>query len=168
MCVDEKWRRWRLRERVPAAAVPVAAQTLYDEFVKDALSPSFRHMGFIGSGGRYSIKSETCWALLGLQKSAYSDGREVRFTASLLVASHNSWQALRAASPHLPERPAPGTLYGRGIAQSRIGPLLPEGEDLWWRVYDGVELAVVADDVVSAIRAHGLPRLRDQIKLAEG
>jgi hypothetical protein len=85
--VDEKWLAWRTRRRVAAAAVSAAAQDLYDQLVKQSLSPALRSLGFTGSGGRYSLRNEDCWVLVGFQKSAYSDGDEVRFTVNLLVAT---------------------------------------------------------------------------------
>jgi hypothetical protein len=100
---------------------------------------------------------------LGLQKSVYSDGREVRFTAKPLVANKETWAAPRAEKAYLPERPAPGTVYGDQVAQERIGSLLPADEDISWRVYDGVDLDAVAQDLITGIERHGLPWLRDQM-----
>ncbi len=44
--------------------------------VKDLISPALRTMGFKGSGGRYQLPSEDQWALLGFQKSTFSDALE--------------------------------------------------------------------------------------------
>jgi hypothetical protein len=161
--MDSKWMQWRTRQRVPASSVPVRAQHLYDDMVKRLISPGLRQLGFTGSGGRYSLRADGCWSLLGLQKSVYSDGHEVRFTANLMVANKETWAGLRAEKPYLPERPAPGTLYGDQIAQKRIGSLLPAVEDTWWRVYDGVDLDAVANDVITGIGQHGLPWMRGQM-----
>ena len=164
MLVDlNEWWRWRTRQRVPASAVPVPAQALYDGLVKMTLSPAFRAMGFKGSGGRYALRSDGCWALLGLQKSAYSDGKEVQFTANLLVASKSVWTTMREQQPNLPERPAPSTDYGDGVATRRIGQLLPEAADTWWRVHDGADLEAVAQDITTSVEAYGLPWMRQQL-----
>lgn len=159
----ERWLRWRTRTRVPAAAVPRAAQTVYDDLLKGVLSPAFRALGFTGSAGRYSLGADGCWALLGMQKSAYSDGNEVRFTANLFVANKERWASMLAEKPYLPKRPAPSTSYGEGIAQSRIGQLLPDPADTWWRLYDGVDLGAVAEDVTTSIERYALPWLREQL-----
>jgi hypothetical protein len=161
--VDEKWLAWRTRRRVAAAAVSVAAQDLYDQLVKQSLSPALRGLGFTGSGGRYSLRNEDCWALVGLQKSAYSDGHEVRFTVNLLVANKQAWDALRAEKTYLPRRPAPGTRYGYEVAQSRIGDLLPDRADAWWRIYNGVDINSVAQDVIASVERFGVPWLREQL-----
>lgn len=157
------WMRWRTRRRASAAAVPGAAQGLYRDLVRGALSPAFRTLGFSGSGGRYSLPADGCWALLGLQKSVYSDRQEVRFTANLLVANRATWASLRAQMGYLPERPAPSTLYGDKIAQSRIGDLLPDAADTWWRIYAGVDLDAVGQDVITSIERYGLPWLRREM-----
>jgi hypothetical protein len=139
------------------------AQNLYDTLVKTKLSPALREMGFIGSGGRYSLRAEACWSLLGLQKSAYSDREEVRFTVNLLVVNKGVWASMRSDKDYLPEKPAPGALYGQHVAQARLGTLLPHGEDTWWRVYTGVNLEAVAEDLLTGIELYGLPWLRAQM-----
>src|SRR6478609_3796415 len=103
--VPVDWLRWRTRDEAPPPAVFVPMQTVYKDLVKEMLSPGFRRLGLIGSGGRYSLKSDCCWALLGLQKSAFSDASDVRFTANLLVVSRAAWSTTRADRPDRPERP---------------------------------------------------------------
>jgi hypothetical protein len=140
-------------------------QTVYNDLVKGKLSPGFRRFGFIGSGGRYSLKSDCCWALLGLQKSAYSDAREVQFTANLLVVSRAAWSEMRADRPGRPERPAASTKYGPPVAIERIGFLLPDPVDLWWRLTTDVDISAVADDVLEKVERYGLPWLQQQMRL---
>ena len=60
----------------------------------------------------------------------------------------------------MPNRPAPGTIYGGSVAQTRIGTLLPDGTDKWWRVHDGASSLAIAQDVLADVEAHGLPWLR--------
>ena len=108
--MDGKWLRWPTRKRVSANAVGVAAQSIYQDIVKDSLSPALRQLGFKGSGGRYSLPCAHCWAQLGFQKSVYSDAEEVQFTANLQVVNTSDWAEARTERPYLPERPAPGTI----------------------------------------------------------
>ena len=75
------------------------------------------------------MDSPDCWALLSLQKSAYSDAAEVQFTVNLLIANKAEWVAARTERPHLPQRPAAGTIYGEPAIQERIGMLMPESAD---------------------------------------
>jgi hypothetical protein len=157
--VDPRWLGWRTRRRVPASEVPVTSQAIYDCLVKDCLSPRFRQLGLTGSSGRYSLRCERCWVLMGLQKSRYSDAAEVQFTMNLLVVNKALWASTRASRPYLAERPAPSALYGDPVAQTRIGSLLPGGEDKWWRVFDGVDVGAVANDVFTETEGYALPWL---------
>ncbi|MGD9955239.1 MAG: DUF4304 domain-containing protein [Candidatus Nanopelagicales bacterium] len=131
--------------------------------MKEYLSPALRDLGFRGSGGRYSLPIETpVWALLGLQKSTYSDKAEVRFTVNLLVVSRESWTVARQAKSHLPEKPSAGVIYGSGVAQTRLGPLHPDGADKWWRVMAGSLPTAVAEDVIQDVSTLAMPWLRDE------
>ncbi len=131
--------------------------------VKDFLSPGLRGMGFTGSGGRYSLASPECWALVSLQKSAYSDAAVIKFTVNLLVANKADWLAARVARPYLPERPSAGTQYEKPAVSQRIGILTPDHLDKWWRVSFAVDLEAVSNEVLRDIRECGLPWLRQQL-----
>lgn len=163
--MDGKWLQWRTRKRVPATAVEVTAQVMYQRLVKDSLSPALRDLGFKGSGGRYSLPSSRCWAQLGLQKSAYSDAKEVQFTANLQVVNSADWAEARTRRPHLPQRPAPSTMYGADVgADTRIGSLTPDGADKWWRVYREVDIPVVVNDFIHDVREYAMPWFAEQIR----
>lgn len=162
--MDSEWREWRLRPKTPGSAVEVTAQAMYAALVKDVLSPGFRDLGLKGSGGRYALASPGFWALMSLQKSAYSDAIEIQFTVNLLAVNREAWEAARAERPHLPERPAAGVLYGEPTAWERIGRLTPDRADKWWRIDDGVDKAEVAADVLHDVRQFALPWLREQLR----
>jgi len=162
--VDDKGRRSRLRPKTPGSAVEVTAQAMYAALVKDVLSPGFRELGLKGSGGRYALASPGVWALMSLQKSAYSDATEIRFTVNLLAANKEAWDAARAERPYLPERPAAGVVYGEPTAWARIGTVTPERADKWWRIHAGVDQAVVAAEVLHDVREFALPWLREQLR----
>ena len=161
------WLRWRTRRKTPASEVAVPAQAVYDELVKATISPGIRSHGLSGSGGRYALRCEPCWVLASLQKSSYSDAAEVQFTLNLLVVNRATWGAARADRPYLPDRPSPGTIYSVGESQTRIGKLLPDGADKWWRIHGGVDPGAVADDFLHDFEQYGLPWLRRQM-LAQG
>lgn len=165
--MDDKWLAWRTRRRVRADEVGVTAQSLYDALVKEHLSPGLRALGFKGSSGRYALAGVPPFALLGLQKSSYSDAAEVQFTANLMVVSEDAWQASRSQRPHYPKRPSPGTLYGDSVPQARIGSLTPSGEDKWWRVTSPELLSEVARDFLNDVEAYGVPWMRSQLGAAD-
>ena len=129
--------------------------------VRDLLGPAFRELGLRGSGGRYSLAHESGWALVSLQKSAYSDQSEILFTVNLLAVSRPAWEAARRERTHLPQKPSAGVRYGVGEAETRLGLLLPGAEDTWWRVVAGSDLIPVAAAVTSAVQSYGVPWLRE-------
>lgn len=141
----------------------MTAQALYAAMLKERISPALRSLGLAGSGGRYSMKSESHWALIGFQKSAYSDRSEVRFTVNLLVVSRADWATLSAERSWNRERPAAGTYYGPRVANQRLGALVGSHEDKWWRVYAGQDMDLVASEVIGDLANVGLPWLQARI-----
>lgn len=132
--------------------------------IKDEISPAVRHLGLRGSAGRYVLPSETHWALVGFQKSAYSDALEIQFTINLTAISFAVWESMVKQRPHLGKRPKPSVVYGDWAPQTRIGPLLPDPADKWWRVRQGRPTTPVAEDAMSDLAIYGLPWLRSRIE----
>jgi Domain of unknown function (DUF4304) len=140
------------------------AQDTYAAMLKTLIAPGLRALGFKGSGQNYRLPSDDYWAMLGFQKSTSSDASHVRFTGNVVVVSRSGWDAVRAESPHLPERPTATTYWGTFVWQKRIGALLPGGEDLWWEVEAGSDAAELADAILWAIRDYVLPAMKRQMK----
>jgi hypothetical protein len=65
----------------------VTAQETYREMMKTQVAPALRGLGFKGSGQNYELPSPGHWAMLGFQKSAWSDASALRFTVNVLVVS---------------------------------------------------------------------------------
>jgi hypothetical protein len=131
--------------------------------MKATFTLALRGEGLRGSGGRFELPSENYRAQLGFQKSAYSEGQEVRFTVNLSVIRRDEWEALAAAKPYLGERPTPSTKYGAWADQVRIGKLAPDGEDKWWRIVRGVNSSDVRDDAAHDLLIYGVPWLRERL-----
>jgi len=140
------------------------AQETYNDLLKTLIAPSLRAIGFKGSGQNYRLPSDDHRAMLGFQKSTSSDASHVRFTANVLVVSRSAWDAARAESPHLPERPTATTYWGTYVWQKRIGALLSGGEDMWWDVEAGANEAELPHAIVWAVRDYVLPAMRRQMK----
>jgi hypothetical protein len=157
----QKWMSWRLRPKVSAAEVARPVQESYKAMVKNLLSPELRAMGFKGSGGRYSLPSEECWALLGFQKSTYSDAVKLQFTVNLAVVTRSDWAALRASEPFHPEKPSAQLGTSKAGHNVRIGQLYSdEPGDWWWSMRSDADSAEVASSVLDGIREYGLPWMR--------
>lgn len=137
-------------------------QQVYADLMKTRFAPALRRAGLKGSAGRFQLPSDKYWALLGFQKSAYSDSTEVQFTVNLSVISRDVWTEQVSARTDLGAQPKPGTFYGSWAEQIRIGKLTPTGEDVWWPIKRGIDPEPVAALVVSTLLELGLPWLKSK------
>jgi cold shock CspA family protein len=101
------------------------AQDTYREMMKTQVAPGLRALGFKGSGQKYELPSPDHWAMLGFQKSAWSDASALRFTVNVLVVSRAAWETERTQRSYVPSRPTANRLWGAFVWQRRIGTLLP-------------------------------------------
>jgi hypothetical protein len=65
----------------------------------------------------------------------------------------------------MPERPSANTYAGPG-EQIRIGALIPVSDldwDRWWHLDGRVPPEAIAEEVLAAVRDHGLPWFRGRI-----
>ena len=131
--------------------------------MREQVAPRLRMLGFKGSGQRFTLPSETHWALLGFQRSAWGDSNEGRFTINLTVVSKDAWEASRADRPHRGPSPAPNAFEGAPAWEVRIGMLASERFDSWWPVRAGEPTERVAGEVVRAVDDYALPEMRRQI-----
>jgi hypothetical protein len=133
------------------------AQEAFKEMLQSAISPALRALGFKGSGQTFELADERFWALLGFQKSLASDRSMVKFTVNFCVIDKAQYSAREEAS-YLPPKPMPNIRGGPGWWE-RIGEVLPQRHDVWWTLRGG-PAAALAQKVVLAIAAHGLPAMR--------
>jgi hypothetical protein len=140
------------------------AQGTFSDLIKTLVAPGLRALGFNGSGQNYQLPSDDHWAMLGFQKSTSSSANRVRFTVNVLVVSRRTWEAARAETSYLPERPTANTFWGTFVWQHRIGELLPGIGDVWWDVEADVDAAELADAVLWAVRDYVVPAMHQQMK----
>jgi hypothetical protein len=155
---------WKHRQRRPVSnAQGMTSQQMYAVLMKTVFAPALRDVGLHGSGGRFELPSETQYAQLGFQKSAYSDRDEVRFTVNLSIISRDEWDAQVAVKPYLGRLPSPNTTYGTWADQERIGKLRPDGNDKWWRIMRGTDAGAARDDALFDLLTYGVPWLKARI-----
>jgi hypothetical protein len=160
----ERFKAWKYRPKEASDETDfLTPQQTYAEWMRATFGPALRTQGLRGSGGRFHLPTDVYWAQLGFQKSAFSDGQEVRFTVNLSVIRRDVWAEQTAAQPHLGEEPSPNTKYGAWAHQVRIGKLTPDGEDKWWRIVRGVASTDVRDDAVHDLLTLGVPWLRKRL-----
>ena len=87
----------------------------------------------------------------------------MQFTVNLLVVRRDEWESLVAEHPYYGAKPSASVLYSEPVRSTRIGFLLEEPGDRWWRIYEGHDIDRVRSEVVSALIDKGLPWLREQI-----
>lgn len=156
--------KYRRRQPIPDDDPQPSPQEVYAGLMKSTFAPALRHEGLRGSNGRFELPSDTHWVQLGFQKSSYSDRHELRFTINLLVIRRDEWANQIATRPYLSQRPTPTNHYGPWATdQIRIGTLTAEGEDKWWRIVRGQDVAPVVDDVLADILI-GVQWLRERAK----
>src|SRR5947209_7169681 len=64
-----------------------SAQETFKRMMREQVAPQLRALGFKGSGQRFTLPSDSHWALLGFQRSAWGDSRKGKFTINLTVVS---------------------------------------------------------------------------------
>ena len=131
--------------------------------LRDRIAPALRTLGFKGSGPVFSLPNEKHHAMLGFQKSVSSTASEIRFTVNALVVSKDAWKKAREEWSYIPQRPSPNASWGDFVWQSRMGHLLPEREDAWWRLSASADVERLAGELVDAIQEYMLPEIRQRI-----
>jgi len=137
-------------------------QDIFKELLKNSVAPRLRECGLKGSGQNYSIKSDSHWALIGLQKSMFSDSTGLKFTINLYVVSKAEWEATRQDRSYLPAKPTANVHWPVGWVK-RIGYLMPQGQDYWWSVDSTTNLQGLVSEVVEAICNKAVPAMQEQI-----
>lgn len=132
--------------------------------MKESFGPALRNAGMRGTGGSFSLPSDTHFALLGFQKSQFSDASCVKFTVNIKVVERPVWDRMRGDRPRLPTKPAPNTGYGNFEWHQRIGKLLPDHEDKWWHLRRGEDNAATIAEVVEVLTTIAVPALRRQVR----
>jgi hypothetical protein len=128
------------------------AQQNFSAMAKNEIAPRLRQLGFKGSGQKFRFPSERHLLALDIQKSAWNDSLEVRFTVNLSAEVLDT--ALRVGEAESPARSF--------THRERLG-MLARGRDYWWTVpAEGLTLGI-AEEVVREVRDFGVPWLRQQV-----
>lgn len=120
-------------------------------------------MGFKGSGQEFVLPDDQHWALLGIQRSRWSDSKDLELTIQLTVADKKVWEQLSAERDYRTQRPRSTSFYGPGIWQKRLANLLPEGGDKWWHVTPDADIRSLATELATAVEQYGLPAMRAEM-----
>lgn len=140
------------------------AQETFKRMMREQIAPKLRALGFKGSGQKFVLTSDSHWALVGFQRSAWGSSAEGRFTINLTAVSKSAWEQSRAEHPHRGSMPQANAFEGAPAWAARIGRLMPDSRDQWWTVSAGARTDDVAAEVIDAVESYALPELRRQIE----
>lgn len=90
---------------------------------------------------------------------------QLRFTINVAAVPKGKWQEMLDAGAKYPARPSPNKVYGKWAWWSRIGALMPGGQDFWWNVTHETSPDDLAGKVVSACTDYALPALSERRRL---
>lgn len=142
----------------------LTAQQALKEMLKKQVSPALRREGLRGSGGNYVMPSESHWVLIGFQRSTSSDASAVKFTVNCKVVRRDVWSHMQEERPYIGTTPSANIGAGSFEWYRRIGELMPEADDKWWWLRSEDDSALIATEVLEAIRTHALPVLRAEVE----
>jgi hypothetical protein len=138
--------------------VTPTAIELFAEMIKAVIRPGLQELGFKGSGTTFVWPAERKFALVGIQKSRFSNRTSVQFTLNVTVADADAWNRRRAKDRGLPKRPAPNTFHA-GMWQRRVGKLMPAPTDHWWRLDRESDIDDVGQNVVDVVAKYVVPAI---------
>lgn len=119
-----------------------------------AVVPVLKPLGFKRSGTTFRRERDECIQVVNVQSSQWNDRAAARCTINLGVffpAVHTELQDLDQSNVS-----ANGPLANQCHLQSRIGELLADGEDIWWRLRPSEPPDAVAAAVEAALSGPGL------------
>ena len=140
-------------------------QEIFKSLLKEMIAPRLREEGLKGSGQNYAIPSDNYWALIGFQKSMFSDSQEINFTINLYVVNKQEWEKARVERSYFPAKPTSTTQWGIGWSR-RIGFLFPERSDHWWTLNMTTDLGKLSDQVIESIVKLAVPAMNEEMKNA--
>ena len=140
------------------------AQNHFKEMLRYQIAPAIRAEGFKGSGSEYALPDPDYLAMLGFQRSTYSNGDELKFTVNLKVVSRSAWADARSEISYLPVSPRVNVRYsGAPEWTTRIGLLMSQPHDHWWTLRAEDDPLPIAGEIMVVVRTLAIPALRDQI-----
>ena len=154
------------------------AQVSFARLMAETVAPPFKRAGFKKQGLNFRLQTSMSWMVFNIQKSQWNDAEDISFTGNLGVRFHEVHRLHLLEVGDLPDGPA---AESNCHWRARLGDLMPEPHDHWWRVIDDrtadraarelvplldaaiVKLRAVADDVamqkskIEYLRSGGSP-----------
>ncbi len=98
-----------------------------------------------------------CWGVINFQKSRYSAADEKSFTINLAIASKRILQYQGEPTT------VPPPSYACHWAEIRIGSLMSDRKDKWWKLSDEASYALVEGEVREALSDLAIPLIKPHL-----
>jgi hypothetical protein len=121
------------------------------EVSRYAHSERLKAAGFRRTGAHMYRSSDDLFHGIHFQGSQWGTADEGRFTVNLVVTSPALYEGWTGKS--LPSNPATALFP----VVERIGSLMPDNKDHWWRVSTSTDVPALAEEVLRALTQHALP-----------
>lgn len=133
------------------------AQVSFARLVAETVAPAFKRAGFKKQGLNFRLQTSTAWMVLNIQKSQWNDAEDISFTGNMGVRFHEVHRLHLLQVSDVQDGPA-------GVVNchwsERIGDLMPEPHDHWWRVIDDRSADRAAKELAPLLAAV-IVKLRD-------
>ena len=121
-----------------------------------SISSVLKEKGFLKQGNTFYIRGNDNFGMLNFQKSRSSSIHEILFTINIGV----SLTRLRKFNKeNLDKKPAIESCHWK----KRIGFLLPEKRDYWWRIDNNTSIKEMAGEIINVILNLATPEILDHL-----
>jgi hypothetical protein len=128
----------------------------------EASAATLKREGFSRSGQTFFLQADGNWGLVNFQRTMGSSRVQIIFTINLGIASA---RLLKIFPP--PRARATGRNTRPGIWdchwQERIGHLLPERKDIWWKIGINSQIERLGDQINTYLRELAIPEIKKYI-----
>lgn len=122
-----------------------------DAMVRDGLTPFLKTFGFRRRGNSFARTFAYGFDVLGLQKSQWGNREATSFTVNLGVCWTRAQALLGRSVDKMPFTNSHCTVFGR------IGCVMPEHRDFWWKIQWETPLDSVQLDLLERIDRYVIP-----------
>lgn len=113
--------------------------------------------GFRRKSQNFICETPECWGVINFQKSRYSAEDEKSFTVNLAIASKSILEYYGDRTN------APPPSYACHWGEIRIGSLMPEAKDKWWRLSGEASYASIEGEVSEVLSDLAIPLIKRHV-----
>jgi hypothetical protein len=122
---------------------------MIDLVIKNEFSETLKNSGYKKSGRNWKKKKENLLLFTNLQASSFNTSEEGQFTLNLAIFFPEA--DMLKNGPPSNDKPH----YTDCILQERIGRLIPDGGDIWWKVDKNTDLINLGRTIAEVWKTYG-------------